>query len=80
MARVMNKDDITRLTVFGNATKGVLNVAFGRRMVAPIVHQNEHFTLVKALCLDQVVLNVPITKIRQVEVEREFAFGWRPNT
>lgn len=58
MTAVMHKDNITGLTVFGNATKGVFNVALGRSVVPTIVHENEHFGFAKALSIDQKAFDI----------------------
>jgi len=58
MATVMNKNNIAGLAVFDNAIKRFHNILMGRRVMASIVHQNQHILLLKTLVFSQIRLDI----------------------
>lgn len=55
----MDEDDVAVLAVLANALECVFDVSLRRRVVAAIVHEDQHLVLREALRVDEVVLDVP---------------------
>jgi hypothetical protein len=54
----MKKDNISRIAVFHNASKRILNVFLCGWIFAAVIHQDQHVVLRKALAINQVSLDI----------------------
>lgn len=58
----MYEHHIAGLAVFGDTPEGVFNVLARRRMGASIIAKNQHFALIEALGLDEIFLDVTVSR------------------